>query len=194
MKKYFIAVAALALLAACSGKKTTEPVIIEEESVAVAESVPDAPALPVISDAKAKVNKTDKAAKPVNMRDSLKVDPKKGSVIQKKYKGTFPAADGPGIDYDLVLFYQQDSDDGVYEMDATYLEAEDGQNQTFSSTGKRKVKKGTPFNSEAIVYELIPSDGTMTYYFLAEGDSLTLLTQDLQKAASGLNYTLMLVQ
>ncbi|MCD8267476.1 MAG: copper resistance protein NlpE [Parabacteroides sp.] len=194
MKKYFIAVAALALLAACSGKKTTEPVIIEEESVAVAESVPDAPALPVISDAKAKVNKTDKAAKPVNMRDSLKVDPKKGSVIQKKYKGTFPAADGPGIDYDLVLFYQQDSDDGVYEMDATYLEAEDGQNQTFSSTGKRKVKKGTPSNSEAIVYELIPSDGTMTYYFLAEGDSLTLLTQDLQKAASGLNYTLMLVQ
>lgn len=194
MKKYFIAVAALALLAACSGKKTTEPVIIEEESVAVAESVPDAPALPVISDAKAKVNKTDKAAKPVNMRDSLKVDPKKGSVIQKKYKGTFPAADGPGIDYDLVLFYQQDSDDGVYEMDATYLEAEDGQNQTFSSTGKRKVKKGTPSNSEAIVYELIPSDGTMTYYFLAEGDSLTLLTQDLQKAASGLNYTLILVQ
>ncbi|WP_455641395.1 copper resistance protein NlpE N-terminal domain-containing protein [Parabacteroides sp.] len=194
MKKYFIAVAALALLAACSGKKTTEPAIIEEESVAVAESVPDAPALPVVSDAKAKVNKTDKAAKPVNMRDSLKVDPKKGSVIQKKYKGTFPAADGPGIDYDLVLFYQQDSDDGVYEMDATYLEAEDGQDQTFSSTGKRKVKKGTPSNSEAIVYELIPSDGTMTYYFLAEGDSLTLLTQDLQKAASGLNYTLTLVQ
>ncbi len=194
MKKYFIAVAALALLAACSGKKTTEPAIIEEESVAVAESVPDAPVLPVVSDAKAKVNKTDKAAKPVNMRDSLKVDPKKGSVIQKKYKGTFPAADGPGIDYDLVLFYQQDSDDGVYEMDATYLEAEDGQDQTFSSTGKRKVKKGTPSNSEAIVYELIPSDGTMTYYFLAEGDSLTLLTQDLQKAASGLNYTLTLVQ
>lgn len=36
MKKYFIAVAALALLAACSGKKTTEPALIEEESVTVA--------------------------------------------------------------------------------------------------------------------------------------------------------------
>ena len=105
MKKYFIAVAALALLAACS-----EPALIEEESVTVAEAVPDAPALPEV---------TGKTTKPVNMRDSLKVDPKKGSVIQKKYKGTFPAADGPGIVYDLTLFYQQDSDDGVYEMDAT---------------------------------------------------------------------------
>ena len=184
MKKYFIAVAALALLAACSGKKTAEPALIEEESVAVAEAVPDAPALP---------EETGKTTKPVNMRDSLKVDPKKGSVIQKKYKGTFPAADGPGIVYDLTLFYQQDSDDGVYEMDATYLEAENGQDKTFSSTGKRKVKKGTPVDAEAVVYELIPSDGSMEFYFQAEGDSLTLLNQDLQKAASDLNYTLILV-
>ena len=184
MKKYFIAVAALALLAACSGKKTTEPALIEEESIAVAEAVPDSPALPEV---------TGKTTKPVNMRDSLKVDPKKGSIIQKKYKGTFPAADGPGIVYDLTLFYQQDSDDGVYEMDATYLEAENGQDKTFSSTGKRKVKKGTPTNAEAIIYELTPSDGSMEFYFQAEGDSLTLLNQDLQKAASGLNYTLMLV-
>lgn len=191
MKKYFIAVAALALLAACSGKKTTEPAMIEEESVTVAEAVPDAPSLPIVSDANAK--KDVKAAKPVNMRDSLKVDPKKGAVIQKKYKGTFPAADGPGIDYDLTLYFQQDSEDGVYEMDATYLEAENGQDMKFSSTGKRKVKRGIPSDNEAIVYELIPSDGSMSFYFLAEGDSLTLLNQELQKAASDLNYTLTLV-
>lgn len=191
MKKYFIAVAALALLAACSGKKTTEPAMIEEESVTVAEAVPNAPSLPIVSDANAK--KDVKAAKPVNMRDSLKVDPKKGAVIQKKYKGTFPAADGPGIDYDLTLYFQQDSEDGVYEMDATYLEAENGQDMKFSSTGKRKVERGIPSNNEAIVYELIPSDGSMSFYFLAEGDSLTLLNQELQKAASDLNYTLTLV-
>lgn len=191
MKKYFIAVAALALLAACSGKKTTEPAVVEEESIAVTEAVPEQPALPVVSDAKARV---EKASKPVNMRDSLKVDPKKGAVIQKKYKGTFPAADGPGIVYDLTLYYQQDSNDGVYEMDATYLEAENGQDKTFTSTGKRKVKQGTPANSEAVVYELIPSDGDMAFYFQAEGDSLTLLNQELQKAASNLNYTLTLVK
>ena len=61
------------------------------------------------------------------------------------------------------------------------------------STGKRQVKHGTPSDSEAVVYELIPSDGSMTFYFQAEGDSLTLLNQELQKAASDLNYTLILV-
>lgn len=34
----------------------------------------------------------------------------------------------------------------------------------------------------------------MVFYFQAEGDSLTMLNQDLQKAASDLNYTLKLVQ
>ena len=166
MKKYFIAVAALAFLAACNGKAAKDtPVLVEEESIAVAEAAPDAPSLPKLPVVKAK------PAKPVNMRDSLKLDPKKGAVVQKKYKGTIPAADGPGIVYDLTLFYQQDSDDGVYELDATYLEAEN-----------------------AVIYELIPSDGSMVFYFQAEGDSLTMLNQELQKAASDLNYTLKLVQ
>ena len=169
MKKYFIAVAALAFLAACNGKVAKDtPVLVEEESIAVAEAAPDAPSLPELPVVKAK------PAKPINMRDSLKLDPKKGAVVQKKYKGTVPAADGPGIVYDLTLFYQQD--------------------QTFTSTGKRQVKKGTPADASAIIYELIPSDGSMVFYFQAEGDSLTMLNQELQKAASDLNYTLKLVQ
>lgn len=188
MKKYLIAVAvtAVAFLASCSGKANKEvPVEVEEETVAVETLVPDAPILPVVK---------AKPAKPINMRDSLKVDPKKGAVMQKKYKGTVPAADGSGIVYDLTLYYQMDSEDGVYELDATLQEAGSGQNQTFSSTGKRQVKKGTPVDESAVVYELIPSDGTMVFYFQAEGDSLTMLNQDLQKAASDLNYTLKLVQ
>ena len=47
---------------------------------------------------------------------------------------------------------------------------------------------------QAQSYELIPSDGSMVFYFQAEGDSLTMLNQELQKAASDLNYTLKLVQ
>ena len=82
----------------------------------------------------------------------------------------------------------------VYELDATYLEAENGKDQTFTSTGKRQVKKGTPADASAVIYELIPSDGSMVFYFQAEGDSLTMLNQELQKAASDLNYTLKLVQ
>ena len=47
MKKYFIAVAALAFLAACNGKAAKDtPVLVEEESIAVAEAAPDAPSLP----------------------------------------------------------------------------------------------------------------------------------------------------
>lgn len=192
MKKYLIAVAALGLLAACSGKSNKNvPVEVEEESVTVAEAVPDAASIPVLPQVK------DKLSKPVNMRDSLKVDKSKGSVIMKKYKGTVPAADGPGIVYDLTLYYQQDSPDGVYQMDATYLDTPtSGQNQTFTSTGKRMVKQGTPAAAAAVIYELIPNDGSGTVYLLveAEGNSLTFLNQELQKAASDLNYTLNLVQ
>jgi len=63
-----------------------------------------------------------------------------------------------------------------------------------AKTGKRQVKKGTPADASAVIYELIPSDGSMVFYFQAEGDSLTMLNQELQKAASDLNYTLKLVQ
>ena len=51
-----------------------------------------------------------------------------------------------------------------------------------------------PADASAIIYELIPNDGEMNLYFLAEGDSLTMLNQDLEKAASGLSYILKQVQ
>ena len=54
MKKYFIAVAALAFLAACNGKAAKDtPVLVEEESIAVAEAAPDAPSLPELPVVKA---------------------------------------------------------------------------------------------------------------------------------------------
>ena len=187
MKQYFILVTTVAILAACNKKQTENvPVLVEEETYTISEAVPKPSALPVLPTVKTKKDKT------VNMHDSLKVDPKKGAVVKKKYKGTIPVSDGPGIVYDLVMYYQDMDGDGVYELDATYWEADNGNNQTFTSTGKRKVRKGTPFDSEAIVYELIPSDGSMVFYFLVEGDSLTMLNQDLQKAPSNLNYTLIL--
>lgn len=153
MKKYFIAVAVLALWAACNGKAAKDaPVLVEEES--------------------------------------LTLVPEKEAVVQKKYKGTVPAADGSGIVYELTLFQQSKGKEDIYEMKATYLEADSGKDRTFTSTGKCQVKKGTPADAEAIVYELIPDDGSMVFYFLAEDDSLTMLSQELQQAASDLNYTL----
>ena len=97
MKKYFIAVAAMAFLAACSGKQAQKdvPVEVEEEEFAIMSAAPDAPSLPLIHSVKA-----TQPAKPVNMRDSLKADPKKGPVIQKKYKGTLTSPDSVNVDYD----------------------------------------------------------------------------------------------
>ncbi len=212
MKKYFIAVVALAFLAACNGKAKQEPVEVEEEEIAVAEAVPDAPSLPELPTVKPKV-------KPVNMRDSLKVDAKKGAVIQKKYKGTIPApkataqatattptATAPAgtaatatttaaqpIDYEMVMFYQDTPVEGVYELDAVYTGA-DNTKQTYTSTGKQKMKKGTPTDEEAIIYEFTPDDGSPAFYFIAEGDSITLLDANLQEGPEDLNYTLVLEQ
>ena len=112
MKKYFIAVAALAFLAACNGKAAKDtPVLVEEESIAVAEAAPDAPSLPELP----VVKQTGKAGQYARL---LETDPK-GAVVQK-YKGTIPAAWYRLLTYyryDLTLFYQQDSDDGVYEFE-----------------------------------------------------------------------------
>ena len=192
MKKYFIAVAAMAFLAACSGKQAQKdvPVEVEEEEFAIMSAAPDAPSLPLIHSVKA-----TQPAKPVNMRDSLKADPKKGPVIQKKYKGTLTSPDSVNVDYDLTLYYQQDNADeeGVFELDALYTVPE----AVASSTGaakKQKVKHGTPDDASAVIYELIPSDGEPVIYFLVEGDNLTLMNDALQKAAADLNYTLRLVQ
>lgn len=79
-EKYFIAVAAMAFLAACSGKQAQKdvPVEVEEEEFAIMSAAPDAPSLPLIHSVKA-----TQPAKPVNMRDSLKADPKR-ELLSKK--------------------------------------------------------------------------------------------------------------
>jgi len=172
MKKYVFAVIALGLLAACSGKKeqkSEEPVVVEE-AVIIAE-VP--------------------TAKPVNMRDSLVMEEGKGTVIEKQYSGVIPGADVPGIEYDLTLYFQQDSENGVYALRTTYQEAENGEDAVFWSYGKRKVVHGIPGDSNAIVYRLIPDSGDEQYNFLLnKEEDLTLLQNDLKRIDSQHNYTL----
>ena len=115
MKQYFILVTTVAILAACNKKQTENvPVLVEEETYTISEAVPKPSALPVLPTVKTKKDKT------VNMHDSLKVDPKKGAVVKKKYKGTIPVSDGPGIVYDLVMYYQDMDGDEERE----FLESE----------------------------------------------------------------------
>ncbi|MDH6535493.1 hypothetical protein M2101_002178 [Parabacteroides sp. PM5-20] len=175
MKKYVMGLLALVLLVACSNKQAKKevPSMVEEETIVVSET----------------------PEKVVNMRDSLPIEEGKGAVIERRYNGLLPGADVPGIAYDLTLYFQQDSEDGVFNLKMTYLDAEDGQDKPFSTYGKRKIQRGIPGDEQAIVYKLFPNDGgkEIAFLLLEEGD-LLLLNEEMARIDSDLNYTLKLVK
>ncbi len=130
----------------------------------------------------------------INLKDSLKIEEGLGKVIERKYEGILPAADCPGIKYNLTLCSQENSGNGVFSLKMTYLEAENGKDVTFSSTGKQLTLRGSAMNPDDTVYELVPSNGSDPSYFLVQDDSLTLLNSQQEKAESKLNYTIKLVK
>ena len=119
-----------------------------------------------------------------------------GMWTTSRYEGILPAADGPGIRYQLALRHRQHSGDGSFLLRLTYLEAENGQNVTFAYTGKRLTQRGTPEDPNATVWQLIADQGEDVYNFLQEkdGQSLTLLNRDFKKKQLPLNYTLKKVE
>ena len=115
-----------------------------------------------------------------------------GMWTASRYEGILPAADGPGIRYQLALRHRQHCGDGGFLLRLTYLEAENGQDITYVYTGKRLTQRGTPENPDATVWQLIADQGGDVYNFLQEkdGQSLTLLNSDFKKSQLPLNYTL----
>ncbi len=114
--------------------------------------------------------------------------------VSRRYVGTLPAADGPGIVYDLTLTSTaEDTMGGDFALSMTYLEAENGKDATFDSEGLWTVVEGIPGNSSAVYYQLVGSGMQPdTTNFLYLGDSVVLLGSGLQRAQSDLNYTLIL--
>lgn len=172
MKKIFFALATIGLLAACNGQKAEKSTTSDEVIIS---ATPE---------------------NTVNIQDSLIIVSGKGAVVERRYSGILPAADGPGIVYNLTMFFQQDSEDGVYQLETTYIEAENGEDKSFMAYGKRKVLRGIPSDPNAIVYELIPNNNEeVTYFLLTDDDTrLTMLDQNKNKIDSDLNYTLQLLQ
>ena len=72
----------------------------------------------------------------IKIADSLVKDPKAGAVINERYTGMLPAADGPGIDYDLTIVRQEGVTRGVYALVTTYIEGENGRDAIFTETGR----------------------------------------------------------
>lgn len=116
--------------------------------------------------------------------------------VTRRFVGTIPAADGPGIVMDLMLSNRaMDSTQGGYVLRMTYLEGENGKDVRFDSRGGWVEMRGVPEDERAVYYRLIGlGEGRDTMNFLYLGDSVVMLAAGLRRIDSGLNYTLVKVE
>ena len=129
--------------------------------------------------------------------DSLAIEAMAPTVeATEVYEGTLPAADGPGIRYILTLDMLANSNDTVYTLDMTYLDAQGkGKDKTFSSKGKPQVVQKTVKDKKKSALKLTPSDGSEPVYFVIANDTtLTLSNGNLEESASDLNYDIVRVK
>ena len=128
----------------------------------------------------------------MNLVDSLKMDANAGSVVNDRYSGLLPAADGPGIEYDLLLIRQDRNNHGVYELVMTYIEGDNnGGDLSFIETGRYETIRGKDGNADNSYIRLTPfSNGGETFFVIENNGNLTLVNAELQRANSQLNYTL----
>lgn len=151
-----------------------------------------------LASCQSKANKAEMAE-----ADSLTVEAMSPVVeATEVYEGTLPAADGPGIDYVLTLDMLADSNDTLYTLDLTYLDANN------NGSGKKLTTKGKPqmvqktwkdkkskkeMTKKAI--KLTPSDGSAPVYFVVANDTtLTLVNDNLDESVSDLNYDIIRVK
>ena len=92
-----------------------------------------------------------------------------------------------------VLGKDKHSGDGVFRASLTYLEAEDGKDQTYEFCGRQYTLRGNAVDKNATVLQFVPFDKAEdTMNFLFGGDKLTMLDRELRPIDSNLNYTLQL--
>ena len=115
-----------------------------------------------------------------------------GEWQESYFEGTLPAADCPGIKYQLSIRNREHSGDGAYHLAMTYLEAENGKDVTFESVGRRLTQRGTPDDANATVWQLIDDNGKIqaNFRFDSKEQTLTMLRADGMRIPSSLNYTL----
>lgn len=126
----------------------------------------------------------------INVLDSLKVQSDLGQLQTRVYKGVLPAASCSGIEYQVTLYNYEHSGDGVYEMVLTYIDADEGRNSTYETTGRMYTLRGDAVDKNAVVYQLVPFAEGETVNFLYQQDRLQLLDQELKPIDSKLNYSL----
>lgn len=108
------------------------------------------------------------------------------------YAGTLPAANCPGISYQLYVRHREHSGDGQFYLQLTYLEADGGKDAVYIYLGRRYTQRGMPSNNDATVWRLVSDDGEDAFNFLCgkDGQTLTLLNDRFEMPESGLDYFL----
>lgn len=118
--------------------------------------------------------------------------PQLGAWKKLHYEGTLPAADCPGIKYQLYIRHREHSGDGYFLSRMTYLEAENGKDAVYTYMGRRYTLCGIPANDDATVWQLVSDNEKSIFNFLysADGQTLTLLNKRFEMPESELNYSL----
>ena len=118
-----------------------------------------------------------------------------GEIKSYTYEGVLPAASGPGIRYTLTVQHPEYSGDGTFNLTTTYIEAENGKDESYSYTGRLFTQRGIPGDNDATVWQLVADNQNDIFNFLHENDTtLTLLNSEFKKNDSPLNYSLYLVK
>ena len=135
--------------------------------------------------------------------DSLAIDSMMPVVeATEVFEGTLPATNtAPAVNYVLTLDMMADSNDTVYTLDMTYLDA----NQ--QPTTKKMTIKGKPQMVQKMMKDakkkpvaakamkLNPSDGSAPLYFVVTNDTtLTLMNDSLQETISDMGFNIVRVQ
>ena len=116
------------------------------------------------------------------------LSPVTDQLAPETYRGMFPAADCPGIDYTLTLNDSIAGADTLFTLRMVYIEGDnDGGDITFDSRGRQQrfgigAKRG---------YRLTPDDGDVASYFAIVNDTtLQMVDSTLTRIDSPFNYDL----
>lgn len=123
-----------------------------------------------------------------NKNDLLVSNESMKGVETDKYSGVVPAADGPGIRYEVVLIGYAQNENGLFHMRRTYIEAENGKDMPFDIYGRYVVVRS---NGERVLrLTSFDEEEPVVSFLISSTTEITLLDQQMNRINTGLNYTL----
>ena len=126
----------------------------------------------------------------LTLRDSVHLVEGLGPIVESTFTGVIPAASNPGQRLVLTFYHQEYGAVGVYHLERTYFEANDGQDEIFEETGRWTMLEtdGNP-----IIVMTDEGNGTQMA-FIFHGETIEMLDANMQPISSEHNYTLTRVE